>query len=157
MFFAFFRKSLINSCYTFTVGDVLASDVMSAPLVAVNTSASIFDISKTMVSKGVGSVMVSDGSEYLGIITKVDVIRAIADSKDLKTLEAKDIMSQPIRSVSVSTPIMQVAKMMSYHHVRRIVVEDKLGMVGMISDKDITKIAPELIELVQEQAKMGGR
>jgi len=110
-----------------------------------------------MISKGVGSVLVSDGSEYQGIITKVDVIRAIAGGKDLKKLEAKDIMTQPIRSVSVSTPIMQVAKMMSYYQVRRIVIKDKLGMVGMVSDKDITKIAPELIELVQEQAKMGGK
>lgn len=135
----------------------MASDVMSAPLVVVSTSASIFDISKIMISKGVGSVLVSDGSEYQGIITKVDVIRAIAGGKDLKKLEAKDIMTQPIRSVSVSTPIMQVAKMMSYYQVRRIVIKDKLGMVGMVSDKDITKIAPELIELVQEQAKMGGK
>ena len=136
------------------MGDVLASDVMSAPLIAVNTDASVFDVSKTMTSKLVGSVLISDGSRYVGIVTKMDIVKAIASGKDPKSVVVESIMSTPIRSVDVSTPIMKVAKKMSDYGVRRIIVKDKLGMVGLVSDKDITKIAPELIELVQERAKM---
>ncbi|MBR9681106.1 MAG: CBS domain-containing protein [Candidatus Altiarchaeota archaeon] len=135
--------------------DVFASDVMSAPLIAVNTDASVFNVSKIMVSKNIGSVLVSDGASYIGIITKMDLVKAIASGKDTKSISADSVMSTPIRSVDVSTPIMKVAKLMASYGVRRIIVKDNLGMVGLVSDKDITKIAPELIELVQENAKMG--
>ncbi|MBR9689284.1 MAG: CBS domain-containing protein [Candidatus Altiarchaeota archaeon] len=132
---------------------VLASDVMSTPVVFVSLESTLQDVSKVMISRKVGSVLVSDGSQYVGIITKMDIVKIVSEGKNPKNTLAKNVMSSPLKTAMVSTPIMEIAKNMAREKIRRIVIKDNLGVVGVVSDKDVVGIAPEIIELITEHSK----
>jgi len=140
------------------VRDVLAGDIMSSPVVAVGENATLEEASKLMVSKKVGSVLVSDGKNYMGIITKMDVVRLVARGKNPAQTRAKQVMSSPLKKVGVSSTVMDVAKTMRHEGVHRVVVADNNeGVVGIISDKDIVGVAPEIVDIACEVRKMEGK
>lgn len=137
--------------------DVLAGDIMSSPVVAVDANATLEEASKVMVAKTIGSVLVSDGGGYLGIITKMDVVRLVASGKIPKDIRAKEVMSSPLKKVKVSSPVMAVAKIMRKEGIHRVVVIDQRGVVGIISDKDIVGVAPEIVDITCEVRKIEGK
>lgn len=136
--------------------DVLAGDIMSSPVVAVDVNATLEEASKVMVSRVIGSVLVSDGG-FVGIITKMDVVRLVATGKNPKEVKAKDVMSSPLKKVNASSPVMDVAKVMRKEGIHRVVVMDKGNVVGIISDKDIVGVAPEIVDITCEVRKIEGR
>lgn len=109
-----------------------------------------------MVSRVIGSVLVSDGG-FVGIITKMDVVRLVATGKNPKEVKAKDVMSSPLKKVNASSPVMDVAKVMRKEGIHRVVVMDKGNVVGIISDKDIVGVAPEIVDITCEVRKIEGR
>jgi CBS domain-containing protein len=139
------------------VRDVLAGDIMSSPVIAVSAGATLEEAAKTMVSRKVGSVLVSDGEQYVGIITKMDVVRLVAKGGDPKLTKAKQVMSSPLKKVNVSATAMDVAKTMRREGIHRVVVADNDGVVGIISDKDIVSVAPEIVDITCEFRKIEGK
>lgn len=137
--------------------DVLAGDIMSSPVVAVDAGATLEEASKTMVSKKIGSVLVSDREEYVGIITKMDVVRLVAKGGNPKETLAKQVMSSPLKKVKVSATVMDVAKTMRHEGIHRVIVVDDGGVVGVVSDKDIVGVAPEIVDITCEVRKIEGK
>jgi len=138
------------------VREVVAGDIMSSPVVAVDVSATIEEVARIMVSKKIGSVLVSEKGSYVGIITKMDVVKVVASGKTPRETAAREVMSSPLKKVGVSTPVMDVAKLMRGEGIHRVVVEDSRGVVGVISDKDIVGVTPEIVDILCEVNKIGG-
>jgi CBS domain-containing protein len=136
------------------VKDVLVKDIMSYPLISVSETSSVQSVAKLMMMKGVGSVLVSNGEKYFGIITKKDIVFLVANGGDPKKVVAKEIMNSPLRMVDVSCTVFDAAKEIIKSGVRRIIVSKDGKPVGMISDRDIIKVAPEIIELAVENARI---
>jgi tRNA nucleotidyltransferase (CCA-adding enzyme) len=151
------RNLLINLNVMIFVRDVVAKDIMSYPIVAVGVNASVEEAARVMVSKAVGSVLVSDGKDYVGIITKMDVVRLVARGKDPSAAKAKSAMSSPLKKVDVSAKVLEIARVMSRENIHRVVVVGDRGVVGVISDKDIVDVTPGIIELIVEHGKIEGR
>ncbi len=136
--------------------EVVAGDIMSSPVVAVDVGATIKEVARIMVSKRIGSVLVSEKGSYVGIITKMDVVKVVASGKAPGETAAREVMSSPLKKVGVSTPVMEVAKLMRGEGIHRVVVEDARGVVGIISDKDIVGVTPEIVDILCEVNRMGG-
>jgi len=139
------------------VENVTAKDIMSSPIVAVDMNSDIEETSKTMISRGVGSVLVSDGKRYHGIITKKDIVRMVSEGRNPKDVKAKEIMSSPLKRVETSSNVVEVAREMVKERFRRLVVFEGERPIGVISDRDIVRVAPDIMDLLVEYAKMGGK
>lgn len=137
------------------VRDVVAKDIMSYPLVAVDIQSSVQKAARVMISKGIGSVLVSDSGHYRGIITKMDVVRVVAEAKDPTETRAGEVMSSPLKTVDAGDTVKEVARAMARAKVHRMVVRSDKGVIGIISDKDIVEVAPEIIELIEEHQRIG--
>ena len=136
--------------------DVLVKDIMSHPLIFVDSNATIQSVAKIMIMKNIGGVLVSDGESYRGIITKKDIVRIVAEGKATNKLQAKEIMTTPLKTVNVSDTVLEAAKKLVFAGVRRIVVSKDGKPVGMVSDRDIVKVAPDIVELLIENIRMKG-
>ena len=136
---------------------VTAKDIMSSPIVAVDLDASIEETAKTMVSRGVGSALVSDGREYKGIITKKDIVILVSEGKNPRKVTAREIMSSPLVRVESSANVVEVARKIAREGLRRLVVFEGRQPVGVLSNRDIVKVAPDVIDLLVEFAKMEGK
>ena len=136
--------------------DVLVKDIMSFPLISVDSRADIQSVAKLMIVKDIGGVLVSNEDNYVGIITKQDIVRIVSKGEEIKTIQAKDIMTSPLKMVDVSDTVFEAAKKLVFAGVRRIIVSKNNKPVGMVSDRDIVKVAPDIVELLIEEIRIKG-
>ncbi len=135
---------------------MLVKDVMSSPVVTVNEKEPVTKVAKLMGKHNLGCIIVTgkDGKP-LGIITESDLItRVLAKNRPRYKLAAKEVMTAPLVTIEPDETLSEAARRMSRLNVRRFGVMYKGELVGLISSKDILAITPELIEIVQEKAKI---
>lgn len=152
-----------------TESEVLVKDVMSSPLITVKENTCIPMVAKIMEHFKIGCVVVTgEEGEPLGIITERDlvvrILTKISDSRFIKLVVGEDvnvdgltagkIMSSPIITISPDETLVEAARRMRKHNVRRLVVANKGKSIGIITNKDILVIAPELIEILLEKLKI---
>ena len=130
---------------------------MSSPIVAVDINSDIEETTRTMVSRSVGAVLVSDGKQYQGIITKKDIVVMVSEGHNPREVKAKEIMSFPLERIEASSNVIDVARKIAKKRFRRLVVFEGQLPIGVISDRDIVRVAPDIIDILIEYAKMGGK
>lgn len=137
---------------------MLVKDVMSSPVVTVEEKASANLAAEMMDKSDVGCIIVT-GKEGkpLGILTERDlVVRVLAKNVKPDSVKANDVMTSPLITVDSEESITQAARRMSRLNIRRLGVVYKGNLVGLISSKDILGVMPELIEIIQERARIQG-
>ena len=122
------------------IGELCNRDVIIA-----NQSDSIVDIAQFMRKFHVGTVVVAESGEALGIITDRDIVlEIIAEEVPLDGCTASDIMSQVLVSVPETTGIYETLQIMKSKGVRRVpVVDDRGELVGIFSSDDFIEFIAE--------------
>ena len=115
-----------------------ARDLMQTRMVAVTRQYSARDVS-ILIHSGTGSgvPVIEPGNRLVGIITEIDILKALVGEKDLHTLKAEDIMTpQPVTVEETATAEMVIIQMIDHKIIRIPVVRDD-RLVGMISRTDL--------------------
>jgi len=89
-----------------------------------------------------------------GIITERDIVhKLVADGGEVSKSLVESIMSRPLRVVTPDVTLEQVARLMRKNRVKRLpVISDKNELVGIISEEDIMRIFPAVVDLIEERA-----
>jgi CBS domain-containing protein len=138
---------------------MLVKEAMSSPVVTVGEEVNVVRIAQMMEESNIGAIVVTDGDDKpLGIVTERDiVIRVVARGSIPKTVKVKDIMSSPLRMVDPDMELIDAMTLMNKLNIRRLGVIYRGELVGIVTDKDILRIVPAIIEIVQERTRiMGG-
>lgn len=91
-----------------------------------------------MAQANVGSVIVKDGNDVLGIFTERDVLqRVVARGKDAATTRLDEVMSSPVRSCALSDDVSQVATLLTSEHIRHLAVIEDDALIGLVGLRDI--------------------
>jgi len=137
---------------------MLVKDVMSSPVVTVREDATIDKAAQLMADSRIGCILVtSKEGKPLGIITESDFVnRVLAKNIQPNKLTAKEVMTSPLITIDPDETLSEAARRMSQLNVRRLGVMYKGNLIGIISSKDILGIMPELIEIIQEKARIEG-
>jgi CBS domain-containing protein len=135
---------------------MLVKDVMSSPAITVTENTSVNKASQLMSEGKVGCIIVTNKSgKALGIITESDLVtRVLAKNLTPSKLTAKEVMSTPLITVGPDETLTETARRMSKLDVRRMGVVYRGDLVGIISSKDILAVTPELLENMQEKARI---
>ena len=121
--------------------DITARESMSTRLITARRSTSISLLARTMIDKGISSVLiVDDGYRLEGIVTKADIIKWYGAFHFELAFKVKEFMTTKTVTVKPSQSVFLVASLMSKRKISRILVvagiENKL--VGIISEADMT-------------------
>jgi len=135
---------------------MLVKDVMSSPVITVHENEPVDKVAQLMDKYKLGCIIVtSEDGKPLGIITERDlVVRVLAKNLLPSKLKAKDVMSSPLITIGPDAKINEAARMMSRLNIRRLGVIYRGELVGIVSSKDILAVTPELIEIIQEKARI---
>jgi CBS domain-containing protein len=135
---------------------MLVKHVMSSPVFTIDEEATVNKAARLMDEHELGCIIVaSKEGKPLGIITERDLVkRVLAKNAKASKLSAKEVMTSPLITVDPDETLSDAAKRMSELNIRRLGVMYKGNLVGLISSKDILAITPELIEIIQEKAKI---
>ncbi|MDI6880711.1 MAG: CBS domain-containing protein [Desulfitobacteriaceae bacterium] len=113
-------------------------DVMSDQVEWANPSSSIMDVAKMMEQFDVGSVPVCENKKLKGIVTDRDIVlRGVAKGANWASLQASQIMSTTLVTVTPDTDAHEASDLMSKHQIRRLPVVDKGELVGMLALGDL--------------------
>jgi predicted transcriptional regulator len=129
-------------------------DAMSKGIVFVNTEDSLKECASMMLKEKIGSLVVKDGKELVGIVTEKDLVRCLRD--DNFNNKVRDIMTKDIKTIEPEKDIYEAFKMMGEENIRKLPVVDKGEIIGFLTEKDILKIAPSLLDLFAEKLLVRG-
>lgn len=115
-----------------------ARDLMQTRIVAATRQYSTRDLAVLMHAGSFSGVPIIDpGNHLVGIVTEFDILRAIADKKDLHSLKAESIMSPVPFSVEETATAGEVIQLMLVHKIIRVPVVRDGRLLGIISRTDI--------------------
>jgi signal-transduction protein with cAMP-binding, CBS, and nucleotidyltransferase domain len=89
------------------------------------------------------------------MLTEKDIIeKVVAKDKKPSELKIKETMSTPLLTIHPSVSIKEAMRLMTKLNMHRFpVIKDK-KLVGMVTYKDIIKIFPAFLDILEEQASI---
>ncbi len=133
---------------------IKVGDIMSTKPITVDPTTPIKQVAEIMAKKNVGSIIVVESETPIGVVTERDIVtRVIAKGLDPEKTIVREVMSQPLITVTPDTDLSEAMRMMSKLKIRRLVVINDGKLVGMITETDILSVAPELIDLLYETSR----
>lgn len=131
-----------------TINDFTASDIMMRPVVSARKRASARDIALQLLTGLYSGMPVTDDEgRVVGVITELDLLKAVVEGKDLIKTTAEEIMNREVMTANVDTPINDLIKIMTDMHVIRVPITDteRGRLVGVVARCDILRamIEPE--------------
>ena len=110
----------------------------------VDAGASILEAVRQMVDANVGSLLVREAGEVIGIVTERDYIKraALGGRVDSETA-VREISSSPLIVAKLETTVDECLALMTDRRVRHVPVVDQGEVVGMVSIGDLVKFKSE--------------
>jgi len=103
---------------------------------------------KLMAKHKVGSLLVRKDEDVLlgptaGIITEADLLeKVLCKGLSPKRIAVEDIMTTPIVTVNSQTSLDEAIELMIKKNIRRLPIEEKGKIIGIIVDRDIVRSIP---------------
>ena len=113
----------------------VVGDLLKGPIQRIGENNSIFESIQKMSRLKIGSLVVYNRDQPVGMITKTDIIKYLAEERSLKEPVGK-IMSKKIISIQMNQPIFDGLILMSKNKISHLVVKDGEKEVGVISEQD---------------------
>lgn len=123
------------------------------------------EVAKMMVEHDCGEIPVLDENRKpIGVITDRDITcRTIAKGLNPLSILAEKVMSYPVKTVRLDTPVEECVKLMKKYQIRRLPVVDRNGILtGIISQADIVRYfgeaySAEFLEKISEPSEKPSR
>ncbi len=106
----------------------------------IEATETVFDAIKRMVEANVGSILVTDGGQIVGILTERDYLRKITlEGRTSRETQVGEIMSSPLVYVTPQTTIEECMAVMTDRRIRHLPVVEEDDVVGVVSIGDVVK------------------
>ena len=131
--------------------EVIVKEAMKTNLAKVEPSTKVLDAAKLMKKRKIGNVIVVEKKQPIGILTESDILKkVVAEGKNAKDILVKDVMSTPLIVIDPYVSLEEAMKTMGKCNVRRLPVTEKDELIGIITQKDISRMSPVLHEISRE-------
>jgi len=111
--------------------------VVEDAVVRMVPASSVLEVAEMLSSANVGAVVLGDATTTTGIVSERDVVRAVAERRDLATTRAVEVGQVSLLWCDASSTVAEVADLMMEHYVRHVLVEEDGALVGVVSARDL--------------------
>ncbi|MFO0274233.1 MAG: CBS domain-containing protein [Betaproteobacteria bacterium] len=124
------------------VSDILR--VKGNVLFTVKPDASLWSAVQTMAEEDIGSVVVMDHGDLVGMLTFREVIETLkSNGGQVGTRLVRNVMDDAPLTVTPATDVMEVRRLMLERHARYLPVMDGRSLIGVISFSDVARAVLE--------------
>ncbi|MDY7082083.1 MAG: CBS domain-containing protein [Halobacteria archaeon] len=120
---------------------------MTNPVETAESDTSVIEVAKTLAENEIGSIVVTEDAEPVGIFTESDLVRLVAHERDV-SVEVADCMSNPLVVIPESEDVRKAAKKMRRNGIKKLPVVDSSGddddgeLTGIVTTTDISDYCP---------------
>jgi signal-transduction protein with cAMP-binding, CBS, and nucleotidyltransferase domain len=115
-------------------------NLMKSPVVSVDPEQSLQRAAQVMQEHGIGSVVVEQAGQLVGILTERDVMHAAAQLGDVAQARVGEHMTAPVVTASPNWDVAVAAAEMHDRHIRHLVVAEQGGALGVLSVRDVMSV-----------------
>jgi CBS domain-containing protein len=126
--------------------------VMRTQLVTARPDQTAAEAIRTMLDAGVGSVVVCEGPEPVGIFTERDVLRLAGNGAAFGTTLLRDVMTPNPLTASADDGILAAAQLMGERNLRHLPVVEGGNLVGIVSIRDVLGFLAERLWAEKDEA-----
>lgn len=113
--------------------------VMSSPVTTMDSNGTLDLAAKLMVQHDIGSVIVVDGKNPVGIVTERDVTKQVIKASNVLKTPIEQVMSKPLVTATPSMSVQDALELMLTNKVRRLPVLEGKEMRGIVTTQDIMR------------------
>ena len=107
---------------------------------AVKATASIKDVIIEISNKRLGVTAVTDdNNKIIGIITDGDLRRMLAETTDINTLKASDIMSASPKTLTSEAMAVEAKELLEENNISQVLIQDNNQFSGVVHIHDLIK------------------
>jgi arabinose-5-phosphate isomerase len=107
---------------------------------AVNANASIKDVIIEISNKRLGvTAVIDDHNKIIGIITDGDLRRMLAETDDINSLKASDIMSASPKTLPSTAMAIEAKELLEENNISQLLIEDENQFSGVVHIHDLVK------------------
>ena len=126
-----------------SVSDILKTKGTS--VACVRRDQTVLEAAQQINIHRIGSLVITEGDRVIGIFTERDIMtKVVAAQLDPARTRVAELMTRPVRTCGLSTPVSECKQMMSMLRIRHLPVVDGEKLVGIVTAGDIT--ARELLD-----------
>ncbi len=119
---------------------------------SISPDATVFEAVEMMAEKGIGALLVMEGSRMVGIISERDYTRKIVlKDRHSKDTKVREIMTTNVFHVPPDESVDECMVLMAQHRFRHLPVVNGDRVVGMLSMRDIMNSVIAEKQLLIEQ------
>jgi len=131
--------------------ETIVKEAMKTNIVKVEPTITVLEAAILMKKRRIGNVIVVEKKQPVGILTESDILKkVVAEGKSAKDVLVKEVMSTPIIVIDPYVTLDEAVKTMGKCNVRRLPVIENNELIGIITQKDISRMSPILHEISRE-------
>ncbi|MBW3004910.1 CBS domain-containing protein [Candidatus Woesearchaeota archaeon] len=130
----------------YKVGDAITKNPIT-----IKAGASLKQCADLMAKKHIGSVLVEEKGQIVGILSEQDIVRKAVAKGTAGKKKVKDLMETNLVTITPDKDLFEAIRVMRDHNIRHLPVMYKGKFLGLITMKDILKIEPDLFDLLVER------
>ncbi len=112
---------------------------MSSPVRTMDVSGTLVVAAQLMIQHDIGSVIVVEGKNPVGIITERDITKQVIKGNAVLKKPVKQAMSKPLVTAKPNMPIQEAFELMLKNKIRRLPILDGGGLTGIVTTQDIMR------------------
>ncbi|RXK50230.1 CBS domain-containing protein [Halorientalis pallida] len=147
---------------------VTIREVMNPTVETIGPDLDAAAVAELLHGRDIGSVVVVESGDPVGIVTESDVVGLVAEGYDADAVTAADCMSAPVVTVDADDPIETAVELFREHTIKKLPVTDDSearsasdsrtqsgdgDLVGIVTTTDLSHYLPHL---TRETAASGG-
>jgi signal-transduction protein with cAMP-binding, CBS, and nucleotidyltransferase domain len=110
------------------------ADYMTEKPVSVPVDATIEEAAQAMQLHNIGSLLIKDGEEFVGIVTQTDFSqKVVSKGMETETTSVSEIMTSPMFTMDRYSTIEEANAFMRKHRIGHLGVTDDDKIVGILS------------------------
>ncbi len=134
------------------------SEIMNRNIVTMKPEGTVYEAAKLMKENNIGSIVVMEEGKLRGIVTERDLITryiAMEDGRRPEEVRISEIMTDDPITIRDNADIDEAARVMIENNIRRLIVVNYDGkVVGIVSSRDILRIAPHIWFLLLQELRI---
>ena len=131
--------------------EIIVKEAMKTNLAMVKPITTILEAAKIMKKRKIGNVIIVEKEQPIGILTESDILKkVVAEGKNVNDVIVKDVMTTPIVVIDPYVTLEEAMETMGKCNVRRLPVTENDKLIGIITQKDISRMSPILHEISRE-------